>query len=199
MRAVITGDIINSRVSSTVRWHRYLKRVLSLYGDNPKSWEIYRGDSFQLLLKPKQALVAAIHIKASIKQIAPLDVRMGIGFGTQSYRAAKVTASTGSAFVNSGEAFDGLKKQTLAIATGEEQIDEHLNIMLSLALLSMDSWSDTVAKVISAMIENPTANQVEIASKLKKSQSTISEALKRGGFDEIKQLLIYFEKTIIKL
>ena len=49
------------------------------------------------------------------------------------------------------------------------------------------------------MIENPTKNQVEIAAKLKKSQSSISEALKRGGVDEVKQLMSYFEKTISKL
>lgn len=199
MKAVITGDIINSRGASTARWQRQLKRVLSQYGESPRDWEIYRGDSFQLVLNAKQALWAAIHAKAAIKQIVPLDIRMGIGLGKHSYKATKVTASTGSAFVNSGEAFDQLKKQALAISTGKIAIDEQFNLMLSLASLTMDSWSDTVAKVILTMIENPKKNQVEIAAKLKKSQSSISEALKRGGFDEIKQLIAYYEKNIATL
>jgi hypothetical protein len=32
-----------------------LKSVLNAYGNEPKDWEIYRGDSFQLVVDPADA------------------------------------------------------------------------------------------------------------------------------------------------
>ena len=148
MIAVITGDIINSRKKETALWQKELKKTLNQYGKEPIEWEIYRGDSFQLKLPSEKALMAAIHFKAAIKQIAKLDVRIGIGLGEQDHKAKKITESTGSAFVNSGACFDNLKKQTLAIKTNNEEFNETLNLMMSIATLIMNSWSNTVSEVI---------------------------------------------------
>jgi predicted XRE-type DNA-binding protein len=197
--AVITGDIVNSRSQRPVKWQPQLKKVLSKYGKEPKDWEVYRGDSFQLRLKPAMAFSAAIHIKSCIKQITDLDVRMSIGIGNIESNARKVTAATGDAFIRSGESFDGLKRQTLILDTGNKDMDETLNLMIDLSLLTMNNWSETVAAVIKATIENPKKNQSEIASLLKKTQSSISEALKRGGFDEIKRLNQYYQNKIMQL
>ncbi|MFT6866923.1 MAG: hypothetical protein ACJA08_001761 [Cyclobacteriaceae bacterium] len=62
MVAILTGDIINSRKSDVIDWIGKLKKVLNQYGNTPKNWEIFRGDSFQLLVPPNRALIAAIHI-----------------------------------------------------------------------------------------------------------------------------------------
>ena len=79
MVAVITGDIINSRKGKVESWIDSLKEVLNQYGREPKNWEIYRGDSFQLSLHAEKAILAAIHIKSTIKQSKALDVRIAIG------------------------------------------------------------------------------------------------------------------------
>jgi predicted XRE-type DNA-binding protein len=68
--------------------------------------------------------------------------------------------------------------------------------MLSLALLSANNWSSTVSEVIKKTIENANTKQKEIAQLLNKSQSGISEALKRGGFEEIMSLNNYYEKQL---
>jgi hypothetical protein len=52
MKAVITGDIINSRKSCFGIMDGDLKDILKDYGNEPKDWEIYRGDSFQLIINP---------------------------------------------------------------------------------------------------------------------------------------------------
>ena len=49
------------------------------------------------------------------------------------------------------------------------------------------------------MIENPEKNQNDIALLLGKSQSTISEALKRGGYEEIMQLNAFYKEQILNL
>jgi hypothetical protein len=196
MIAVITGDIINSRKGKVETWINSLKETLNQYGAEPKHWEIYRGDSFQLSLVPEKALLAAHHIKSTIKQTKTHDVRMAIGLGDEKYSSPKITESHGSAFINSGECFEDLKKQTLAIKSNNKKLDQSLNIMISLSLLTTNNWSSTVSEVIKAAIEHPEKNQKDIAKLLNKSQSSISEALKRGGFEEIMKMNAYYKKNI---
>lgn len=199
MIAVLTGDIINSRQGNVLQWLDTLKNTLNQYGQEPHDWEIFRGDSFQLVTTPQRALLAAIHIKAAIKESKLYDVRIAIGLGKQTHKAKKIAESNGPAYINSGLAFENLKKQTLAINANQPDWDQPLNIMLNLALLTANNWSSTVANVIVTVLEHPTKNQKEIATLLGKSQSNISEALKRGGYDEVMQLNTYYQQQLQKL
>lgn len=199
MIAIITGDIINSRERKVEDWLNSLKEVLNYYGEEPKDWEIFRGDSFQLSVTPEKAVLAAIHIKSVIKQEKLLDVRMAIGIGEEKYNSPKISESNGSAYIRSGECFEALKKQTLAIKSNHKELDQSFNIMLSLSLLISNSWSSTVAKVIKTSVENSEKSQKNLAKILNKSQSSISEALKRGGFEEIMNMNDYYKSQIYKL
>jgi len=183
--SVITGDITNSREVSNDQWMPVLKQVLNHYGEAPKDWEIFRGDSFQLELTPDKAMVAAIHIKATVKQWRLLDVRMAIGIGTKSYGAEKITEANGSAFINSGEAFEALKKSMLAIKSDWPALDDEVNHYIELALLTMNNWPANAATMLKAAIEHQQLTQQQLAAKLKRTQSTVSEGLKRAGHMEI--------------
>jgi hypothetical protein len=196
MKAVITGDIINSRNSKTFGWIDSLKTILSFYGKEPADWEIFRGDSFQLMLEPERALLAAFHIKAVMKAVDSLDVRMGIGVGDVAHQAARITESNGEVFVLSGSCFEGLKNQTVGVKTSDPQVDKPLNVMLRLARLVTDDWTSVVSHVIRAKIEHPQRNQKELAALLRKSQSSISDALKRGGWDEVMLLEEFYREQI---
>ncbi|PCE64696.1 transcriptional regulator [Sediminicola luteus] len=197
--AVITGDVIKSRDGEPKEWLNILKDTLQQYGSSPKDWDVYRGDSFQLAIAPQKALTAALHIKASIKQNKLHDARMGIGIGTFQFEAQKITESNGQAFVNSGACFESLKTQTLAIKTDQPQLNDSLNTMFGLALLTIDHWSSPVSKTIKVALENPDKNQSQLAQLLNHTQSNTSKALKRGGFDEIMAMNAYYVKNISKL
>lgn len=196
MIAIITGDIINSTEDDSTQWLSLLKRVLNRYGESPEKWEIFRGDSFQLEVEPKNALLTAFHIKACIKQTGTRDVRMAIGIGDATHKEERISESNGSAYVRSGETFEELKKQTLAIRTGNIDIDESINLMLQLALLIADGWSSAVATILNASIENSDKSQKELAKLLKKSQSSVSEAMSRGGYSEMMKVNNYYVKQI---
>ena len=196
MIAIITGDIINSRNVDTQKWMPELKTMLNTYGSEPKTWEIYRGDSFQIETLPKDALKAAILIKSTIKQFKALDVRLAIGIGEKTYESEKITESNGSAFVYSGEAFEKLKKQTLSIQSIWEDFNQTMNLMFDLASLTMDSWTPTSCLIIKTALETEDINQKELARLLNKKQSNISTSLKRSGFDEIQKLLDYYQQKI---
>ncbi|MEZ7497955.1 transcriptional regulator [Flavobacterium sp. Arc3] len=200
MKAVITGDIINSRKVASALWMEDLKGILNAYGNEPKDWEIYRGDSFQLVVDPRDALEIALLIKAAIKQNKVLDVRMAIGVGTVDYTADKVTESNGNAFVNSGECFEGLKKQTLGIQTPWSGFNETFTVIFQLVVLFADNWTPTSAEIIKKALENPNINQKELALALnRKSQSSISASLNRAGYEELKNVIEYYKQEIKKL
>ncbi len=196
MTSIITGDIINSKKSSPKKWLDSLKTILNSYGNSPLAWEIYRGDSFQLEVNPEQALEACLLIKATVKQFEKIDVRLAIGIGEKTYSSERITESNGSAFINSGECFESLKKTTLAIKSPFETFDKPMNIMLDLALLTMNNWTATTAILIKAALEKPELNQVQLANYFGKTQGNISQGLKRAGFDEISKLLQHYKTQI---
>jgi hypothetical protein len=199
MIGVLTGDIINSRDSEPSEWLSILKKELNKYGETPKTWEIFRGDSFQLEVDYLEALKAAYLIKAAIKQNSSLDVRIAIGIGNKSHNANTITEANGSAFVFSGQCFEDLKRKNLAIETANRAFNNTLNIMIDLAALTTDSWTPTEAETFKTALENPKLNQKELAKLLSKTQSNISAGLKRSGYDEILKLLDYYQQNIITL
>lgn len=197
--SIITGDIINSRKINSERWIPSLKNVLNKFGSEPAEWEIYRGDSFQVEVKPEDALRAAILIKAYIKQNKELDVRMAIGIGKINHKAKKITESNGTAFINSGECYDNLKRKTLAIRSGNEIFDEDINVYIDLSLLTMNNWTENSAKIVSLRIEKPTATQKELSEELQISQSNVSSRITRSGYDEIMNMEKKYRKKIQKI
>tara|TARA_R110001583_G_scaffold78855_2_gene213510 strand:+ start:1171 stop:1770 length:600 start_codon:yes stop_codon:yes gene_type:complete len=199
MTSILTGDIINSRNVTPQLWMSPLKEVLNRFGSEPKHWEIYRGDSFQLEVTAEKALKAAILIKATIKLIKGIDVRLAIGIGEKSYSAEKITQSNGSAFINSGQCFEGLKKSILAIKSNYYDFDTEMNLLLDLAQLTMNNWTRKSSEIIKIAIENPKFTQKELARKVNKTQSTISESLKIAGYDEIMRMEKYYRKQILSL
>ncbi len=198
MIAVLTGDIINSAGHKTSEWMPLLKNFLQKLGDSPGIWEIYRGDEFQIRVAPEKAMEVAIQIKALIKTIKYLDVRIGIGVGDEDFRGIGVSESNGSAYQRSGRTLNLIKEKkiNLAITTGDLQLDDTLNLILKLGLDFMDAWSVVSAEIIVMALENPGASQKEVAQQLQIQQSAVSQRQKRARLDLVKDVLNYYYKTL---
>ena len=191
MLAVITGDVINSKKNAPRVWLTPLKKELNRIGKTPKTWEIYRGDSFQVVIsKAEDALLVALKVKASLKAVKGINVRMAIGIGKRTYNAAKVTESNGSAFVNSGEKFEMLKqeKQNLAIKSDSAQFDNEMNLYLKLALIAMNNWTVNTAEIVSVAMENRDKSQQQLGQMIGIKQSAISTRLRRAYYEEIMEV-----------
>ena len=184
MIAVITGDIINSENYKVSEWLDILKNYLSRFGESPTDWDIYRGDEFQLKIPREDVLGAAIHIKALLKTIKGLDVRMGIGLGTETFRGVGVSESNGPAYHRSGRTFESLKedKLNLTIATGDGFYDDTLNLMLKLALDFIDDWSPVSAEIVVMAFEHPKASQADLAKRFGYSAIGRKPTSKKGTF-----------------
>ncbi len=185
MTAIITGDIINSRAVKTKDWLPVLEETLQKIALQKGSWEIFRGDSFQVEVAVDKVLHAAVYLKIMMKTIDLLDVRMGVGVGQKEYISASIKKSNGEAFVFSGEAFEQLKKKNFLLKTRSTNTNHQINIIFDLMMLMIDKWNTNVCKTVLFALDYPDYTQVELAKKLNKNQSQISRELNKSGFDEV--------------
>ncbi|MDN3492288.1 HMG-box domain-containing protein [Winogradskyella bathintestinalis] len=203
MISVITGDIIKSRAAQSEDvWLTPLKAALSNISNDTSFYDIYRGDSFQLESHTiEDSFRTSIYIKAFLKSIKGIDVRMSIGIGKKDYEGKSVSESNGEAFIFSGETFDTLKKekQNLKIKTSNDTLNEELNLYFRLALIAMDNWTVNSAEIVKLSLEFPTMIQSELAKLIGISQDAVSKRQKRAYLDEILDLDTLYRKKIASL
>lgn len=205
MVSIITGDIVRSKkFKNPEMWLTPLKEALNKTGIDKKYWEIFRGDSFQIEIEDNQrAFNIATYIKACIKTVKGLDVRMAIGVGNKAFEGNIITESNGEAFQFSGETLEELKKEktNLKIKSRYSFLNEELNLYFKLALITMDNWSVNSAETVKLALENYGVLQTEMAQVLGISQDAVSKRLKRAHFNEIMDLdRMYYQKiTLLEL
>src|SRR5690606_20452593 len=122
-------------------------------------------------------------------------VRMSIGLGTINHHADQVTESNGTAFIHSGEKFEGLKKEKLNLAFESEWNDfnRDVNLFLKLALLTMNHWTETAAEMVKITLESPDKDQSELGSIIGIKQNAVSSRLKRAAFEEIQEMIRVYQ------
>lgn len=196
MVAVITGDIINSRKVSSESWLPKLKEYFASSIVDSDKWEVYRGDSFQLEVSVEKALEVALCIKALIKSNNKIDVRMAIGIGEKDFKGKKITESYGTAYINSGESFERIKNNTLILKSPFSEFDEYFNPILKLLSFISNNWKPVTSETIFYALTHQNLLQKEIAEKLSKDTTTVNKALKRGGYDEIIEIVNLYAKKI---
>ena len=166
--------------------------------------EIFRGDSWQLLLSPSNyALHAAFYIRAALKSGGRADTRIGVGIGDVQTLGSVLGQSDGPAFRLSGKALDGLKKsETLACLLApahftNAQTESLLNASLKFAARFTDEWSMREAWAVLKVLEGKT--QQSIAREWpggETSQQNVAAALRRAGWPQLNYLLAVFSKLM---
>lgn len=196
MIGVITGDIINSsKASSPLEYLTILKEEFNKIGPEPKYWEISKGDSFQLMTDPVLVIEKAILIKSRIKTIKDLDVKMALGIGEVSYIADRISESNGEAFVNSGRLFEN-SKQNLVVKSPWPEFDQNMNLMLKLALLFMNNWSQKSAEIIQLSLNNRELTQTELGEKIGLKQNLLSKLRKTAKYNEVLEIIKYYRNKL---
>lgn len=196
MLAVLTGCVIGHTEIEESKVKYLLRTVLSRYGDTPSTWDTYRNNTFQLIVPCKEALIAAILIKTTLKKIKYVDVCIGIGLGDISYESERIGECQGSAFMRSGHCFDSLVKRTLGVFTSGEKFNLVTNLMLDLLLLKVDTWDEETCAVISTVLENPTIEFKRLTRLLKKSENKVRNLLKLSGYKQVVALNKFYMTEI---
>lgn len=198
--SVITGDIVNSSNLDDSQKRIVQNSVSKLNHENillkPK---FFRGDSFQLAVKPEIALILALKIRAELRRRNQInDVRVSIGIGEISLWNEDVLLSGGSAFERSGKNLDNLKEIgiRIAITTGNQELDEELETYCFLADVLLKSLSSAQANVLFYKLDN--IPQEEIGKLLKISQPSVSKTLKAANWKAIEKFIKRYKQIIEK-
>lgn len=211
MKAIITGDIVNSRkMIDPSYWLLPIKDQLAQWGSNPKDWIIERGDYFQLIVpKPDDALYRALQLKALVKKVqlpkqktkhSLIDVRMAIGIGEIKYWGESIAESNGSAFIHSGTTFDKMKKGEAMIQFKSHwpDVDQVLNLYLRLAGQLMNNWTISSAELMSFILEAPKETQESIGSRLGIKQNSVSGRMSRAHADLILEVENMYRTILVQ-
>ena len=204
IQAVLTGDIVNStRLGGTAekKLQQLLKQVLAA-----GNFEFYRGDSFQVYIKDaavalQTALLcraAAISTPAYTAAVSS-DIRISIGIGKVKKPVTALGTAKGQAFILSGRAFDALTQNDtrLAIISSHKMANEGLAVIADYINSIFKFMTGKQAGVIFELLKGET--QQAVASKLKKSKSTVSQHAGAGRWPEIEKLLQQYENIINQL
>ncbi|MFI3240119.1 MAG: SatD family protein [Bacteroidales bacterium] len=201
IKGVITGDIINSRKISDELRNRFLDIIQNL-GDklsylslgNIQS-EIYRGDSFQILIEDvSESLKIAVLLRSKLREY-DLDARLAIGIGNISFNNSSVVTSDGEAYINSGKCFDSIGKNRLVILTPWDEVNEELKVSTAFADNIISKWTPTQSKVMFISISEDNI-QKEIAYKMGKSVQNINKILMTARESLIKDYLNRYTQLI---
>ena len=103
IKGVITGDLVNS-TNIAAKWRQTVVDALHVCVEEsipltPVKLEMYRGDSFQVVVdKPEYALAIAIALRAKLKAETPdgqklWDARLAVGVGEISFESDNIVTS----------------------------------------------------------------------------------------------------------
>ncbi|MCE5226757.1 MAG: SatD family protein [Porphyromonadaceae bacterium] len=185
MNGIITGDIIDS-TSIPIEHRKDLLTAISVISEelqvfSPLKCEIYRGDSFQIVVnRPEMAMLIAILLRAGLKSRIPKgskqnwDARIAVGIGEMEFISDSILVSDGEAFRLSGREFDELGKRNLAVRTRWEDANEELKISTAFADDIITNWTSSQSLVIYMSLAYQ-MTQKEIADKLGQSSQNISK------------------------
>ncbi|MGO1597210.1 MAG: hypothetical protein ACTHYC_00480 [Sphingobacterium sp.] len=188
-RVIMTGDIIHSRLFDSDQWMSQLEQGLAKYA---QSYDIFRGDSFQAEIAIEDLFAAVFYLKATMRQFDGMDVRIGIGVGDIKFRAQDIKKSSGEAFVRSGKALDSLQKESLAFQSSWPELDERINLTLSLASRLTDQWTANMAQTVKAAIDHPKVNQTQLSKIVGRThQSQVSTELRKANLTKILEVVDY--------
>jgi len=214
--SVITGDIIGSSAVKEKRKQllsalkkTFKEITLEFPGAIEKPFEIFRGDSFQSVIKhPGKALLISILIRAKLRSLNltksetksmenKLDARVAIGIGKIGFTADKVIESDGEAFNFSGKLLDEIKKseQNIKIKTPWHDVNGELEVESYFIDTIINKWTMEQAEAVYLkLLKNKT--QQMTAKKLKISQPAVRKRIISANLKSIELFINRFENLL---
>ena len=206
-QAVLTADIVASRNLKPQKLETKLvaiaKEIEQVLFRRKKTFEFYRGDSFQAIVAPELSLRLELIWKAAIQSIQEdgrsWDIRIAIGIGSITHIGTKVTTSAGKAFEYSGILLDELKtKETpkISIRTFDEKWNVQLETESILADTILQRWTATGAESIYyALLFQET--QEQLAARFNVTQSAVHKRLSAASWSAIRHWEQYFNRQAL--
>ena len=186
--AVLTGDLVDSSQVPTARYDallygldQCLRQVCDKFNG---SYNIYRGDAFQLLLRqPHQALHSSLLIRLALKTLQS-DARISIGLGQVENLRQDIKSATGEAFTLSGQGLESMgNQQRMRIASSSEEFQFHMALLLRFADLLISGITSRQAQALQEYFNLEDNAHQQIADRLKTSRVNATKLLNQGHYE----------------
>lgn len=199
--AVITADMVNSTRFTSEQTGQWLTELINVLRNDPVfDWElkpeIYRGDSFQGVLKTwDQALRVAILSRVIMRShTVKTDLRIAIGIGKTDLITDRPGTSDGEAFRLSGRLADQIRQKKSRIAFALPVPSTPLESTMDLLETLIGGWSTAQCEVVHALLLNQ--NITQIAEKLSISQPAVSQRVASAKWWAVESVLASFQSHI---
>ena len=207
IKGVITGDLVNSTNIAT-KWRQTVIDTLHVCVEEstpltPIKLEMYRGDSFQVVVdKPEYALAIAIALRAKLKAETPdgqklWDARLAVGVGEISFESDNIVTSDGEAFRLSGHSFDHIGKKRLSISTPWSDFNANIELVTRFADNLITSWTAKQARVVYQSMLFPKL-QKDLAEELDMTRQNFNYHWSSARGQLILDYVEYFKSLISK-
>lgn len=169
----------------------------------PVKLEMYRGDSFQVVVdKPEYALAIAIALRAKLKAETPdgqklWDARLAVGVGDISFESDNIVTSDGEAFRLSGHSFDHIGKKRLSISTPWADFNTNIELVTRFADDLITSWTAKQARVVYQSMLFPKL-QKDLAEELDMTRQNFNYHWSSARGQLILDYIEYFKSLISK-
>jgi len=213
MRAVITGDVVNSTKVEGSQYKTLMDSLKASFGCISKQlgntsseikFNIFRGDGFQgVIPAPTAALHASLIIRSSLRKAQPTnssfswDARTAIGIGTIDDLSKEASEGTGEAYRYSGRSLDQMEtNQRLAVKTPWKAVNNEIESQAALLDAVIAKWSPSQAEIVLELLQGK--SRKEISSDFDISQAAVHYRIKGSGWTGIEQFLQRYENIMNK-
>ena len=206
MKGIITGDIVDSsRIKPQNRGE--LLNCLNIMGEELQcissfTMEMFRGDSFQLLIEdPSAAMRIALLLRAGLIHHTPnkedgiWDARISLGIGNVEFLSENIVTSDGEAFQYSGRQLDGMGKQRLAVMTPWKDVNEELELSTSFIDDIINGWSSKQARMIYLTLRQDSPKK-DVAKVIGTSVQNVRNVLSSAKEHLVRKYLDRYHKLI---
>jgi len=207
IKGVITGDLVNS-ANIAARWRQTIVDALNTCVKNfdsitPIKIEMYRGDSFQVVVdKAEQTLAVAIALRAMLRASTPndsevWDARVSVGIGEISFESNSILTSDGEAFQLSGRALDSMSKKRLSVTTPWSEFNDAIELNTRFADELVSNWTVKQARVVYHSILFPKSQKAR-ADELGMTRQNFNHHWNLSKGQLIMDYIDYFKTLIAK-
>jgi hypothetical protein len=196
--AVLTGDVVRSSALSSQE-NADLQEKITGYRHPCIMMEarFYRGDSFQIAVKPRDALWLALKFRADVKRWRENnDIRISIGIGEVTEWNDNILLSNGKAFELSGKNLDVIKNQSLnlIITSNYPELNSEMETYCFITDRLIRDLTIAQASVFYYKLDG--SSQSEISRILNISQPAVSKSLNAADWQTIEKLLNRYSQII---
>ncbi len=205
MRAVITGDIVDSTSLDASAYELAIARLKEIF-DQLEShyhakWEIFRGDSFQLILPETSfAMHSAVLIKTYLLfapvSTNPINITLSVGLGEVIVDSKQLTTSHGSAYTLSGRGLDNTPRGGISLQSDLDDLNTMLTLPTRFLTNLLSSLSRKQAEALYYYISMDYPEHQKIADKMHTSRQNVSKLLSRVGAELVKEYLLFYQSQV---